>query len=109
MPRVKVRVSKGSSAKIFLSQIFSTVSFLPIVTLSGPVKGTRMKIKQVRAVIRRGDLPPAKTDWFPFDSTDVAAAVARLMPTDDPDAGVVWEEREVEVNNSQGPAPPDSE
>lgn len=60
------------------------------------------KVRQIRAVIRRGDLPPAKTDWFPFDSTEIAAAVAKLMPTDDADVRVSWEEREVQVNDLPG-------
>jgi hypothetical protein len=67
-----------------------------------------MKMKQVRAVIRRGDLPPAKTDWFPFNTTEVVSAVARLMPLDEGDFNLAWEEREVEVNDTQGSAPPGS-
>jgi len=68
-----------------------------------------MKLKQVRAVIRRGDLPPEKTDWFPFASTEVATAVARLMSVDAPDVTLVWEEREIEVNVTEGPTTQDSE
>jgi hypothetical protein len=84
--------------------------FLSIIELYGAAKVLNpMKIKQVRAVVRRGDFPPAKTDWFPFNSTEVTSAVAKLMPIDEAGVALVWEEREVEVNDPQGPAPQGSQ
>jgi hypothetical protein len=55
-----------------------------------------MKVKQVRAVVRREGLPTATTEWFPLGSTEAIAVLIELLPVNGETFMVVWKEREVE-------------
>ena len=55
-----------------------------------------MKVRQVRAVVRLVDKPPARTQWFTAGSTEAFTAMVKLLPKTG-NFTVIWEEREVEV------------
>ena len=61
-----------------------------------PEAAEQLKIKQVRAMVRREDVPPTHTEWYRLGSVEVIQTLERLLPINGERFMVVWEEREVE-------------
>jgi hypothetical protein len=75
---------------------------------AAPAEGLEgMNVRQVRAVVRRKDLPSAMTQWFPIGSIDAIPALEKILPADAEKYMVVWEEQAVDprlaVSGAQSP------
>ena len=76
--------------------LLDVIRFLVQVSFATSRCLASMKVKQIRAVVRLVDKPPARTKWLPAGSRQAFEAMVKLLPKTG-NFTVVWEEREVEA------------